>query len=158
MLLYIQQLEEHVRQLTGDNERLAYEVNKLRAQLGLPPLAVEPGADGRVDPGPAPAGDAAAADGRIFRRSRAAGADAASRCCECGLTALAPTHNAPVDLSTLAGGTRAPLPAPGAEAAAPAAPAEPPTDTAWSPRRRLRRQPRSPARRATNTISPTATS
>jgi tol-pal system protein YbgF len=35
--LYIQQLEEQVRQLTGDNERLAYEVNQLRAQLGLAP-------------------------------------------------------------------------------------------------------------------------
>jgi len=39
MRLYIQQLEERVRQLTGDNERLVYEVNQLRGQLGMPPLA-----------------------------------------------------------------------------------------------------------------------
>jgi tol-pal system protein YbgF len=39
MRLYIQQLEERVRQLTGENERLGYEVNQLRAQLGLPAAA-----------------------------------------------------------------------------------------------------------------------
>ena len=37
MRLYIQQLEERVRQLTGENERLLYEVNQLRASLGQPP-------------------------------------------------------------------------------------------------------------------------
>lgn len=41
MRLYILQLEERVRQLTGQNERLAYEVNQLRTQLGMPPLELE---------------------------------------------------------------------------------------------------------------------
>jgi tol-pal system protein YbgF len=34
--LHIQQLEEQIRQLTGENERLAHELNELRAGLGLP--------------------------------------------------------------------------------------------------------------------------
>ena len=38
MRLYIQDLEERVRQLTGENERLTFEVNQLRAELGMPPL------------------------------------------------------------------------------------------------------------------------
>jgi tol-pal system protein YbgF len=48
MRLYILQLEEHVRQLTGRNERLAYEVSQLRNQLGLPPLQEEPVETGAV--------------------------------------------------------------------------------------------------------------
>lgn len=43
MRLYIQELEARVRQLTGENERLAHEVNQLRSQLGMPPKAEEPG-------------------------------------------------------------------------------------------------------------------
>jgi len=34
MRLYIQQLEERVRQLTGQNEQLSYHLNQLRTQLG----------------------------------------------------------------------------------------------------------------------------
>jgi tol-pal system protein YbgF len=48
MRLYILDLEERVRQLTGTNERLTYEVNQLRTQLGLPPLQDEPAATGAV--------------------------------------------------------------------------------------------------------------
>jgi tol-pal system protein YbgF len=36
MRLYIQQLEERVRQLTGENERLSHELAQLRGQLGQP--------------------------------------------------------------------------------------------------------------------------
>jgi tol-pal system protein YbgF len=43
MRLYIQELEARVRQLTGENERLVYEVNQLRSQLGMPPAAEGPG-------------------------------------------------------------------------------------------------------------------
>ena len=48
MRLYIQQLEERIRQLTGENERLLYEVNQLRASLGQPPLAAGPVQTGAV--------------------------------------------------------------------------------------------------------------
>ena len=128
MLLYIQQLEERVRQLTGDNERLAYEVNQLRAQLGLPPLASSPEQTGALTPGPAPAGDAAAADPNLppVAQQELTPPPVAANAAD----GTGASTGAPVDLSTLAGGTGAPLPAPGAEAAAPAAPAEPPTDTA----------------------------
>src|SRR5688500_14601405 len=53
MRLYIQQLEERVRQLTGENERLGYELNQLRAQLGFPAAA---GLDqtGAIAPQPLP--------------------------------------------------------------------------------------------------------
>src|SRR3712207_6174989 len=34
MRLYIQQLEERVRQLTGENEQLTYQLNQLRGQAG----------------------------------------------------------------------------------------------------------------------------
>jgi tol-pal system protein YbgF len=43
MRLYIQRLEERVRQLTGENEMLTYQLNQLRAQAGLGP-ATAPGA------------------------------------------------------------------------------------------------------------------
>jgi len=59
MRLYIQQLEEQIRQLTGENERLAYEVNQLRSQLGMAPLQGEPTQTGAVtgqDAGAPPAG------------------------------------------------------------------------------------------------------
>jgi tol-pal system protein YbgF len=36
MRVYIQQLEERVRQLTGENERLGHELSQLRAQFGQP--------------------------------------------------------------------------------------------------------------------------
>ncbi len=126
MLLYIQQLEERVRQLTGDNERLGYEVNQLRAQLGLPPLATSPEQTGALTPEPAQAGDAAAADANLQPGTQQeltpppAAANAAD--------SAGASTGAPVDLSTLAGGAGAQLMAPGA--AEPAAPTEPSTDTA----------------------------
>jgi tol-pal system protein YbgF len=48
MRLYILDLEERVRQLTGENERLTHEVNQLRAQLGMPSLAEAPAETGAV--------------------------------------------------------------------------------------------------------------
>src|SRR6185503_9272166 len=51
MRLYIQQLEEHIRQLTGENERLLYELNQLRTSLGQPPLAAGPNQTGAVTAG-----------------------------------------------------------------------------------------------------------
>ena len=65
MRLYIQQLEERLRQLTGQNEQLMYELNQLRAQTGQVGQAA-PGQSGAVtlQPStgtgpatPAPAGD-----------------------------------------------------------------------------------------------------
>jgi tol-pal system protein YbgF len=53
MRLYIQQLEERVRQLTGENERLMYELNKLRVSLGQPPLLADPLQTGAVPTDPA---------------------------------------------------------------------------------------------------------
>jgi tol-pal system protein YbgF len=44
MRLYIQQLEERVRQLTGQNEQLAHELNQLRAQVPATPAPVQTGA------------------------------------------------------------------------------------------------------------------
>src|SRR4051812_9079463 len=38
MRLYVQQLEDQVRHLTGENERLTHELNQLRAGLGQPPI------------------------------------------------------------------------------------------------------------------------
>jgi tol-pal system protein YbgF len=51
MRLYIQQLEERVRLLTGENERLRHEVNQLRVSLGQPPLSADPQQTGAVSPG-----------------------------------------------------------------------------------------------------------
>jgi tol-pal system protein YbgF len=48
MRLYILDLEERVRRLTGENERLVYEVNQLRSQLDMPPLQAEPAETGAV--------------------------------------------------------------------------------------------------------------
>src|SRR3712207_1846016 len=52
MRLYIQQLEEQVRQLTGENERLGYELQQLRAQIAqtgaAPGQAAEPAQTGAV--------------------------------------------------------------------------------------------------------------
>jgi tol-pal system protein YbgF len=42
MRLYIQQLEERVRMLTGENERLRHDLNQLRVSMGQPPLQADP--------------------------------------------------------------------------------------------------------------------
>ena len=49
--LYVQQLEEKVRQLTGQNEQLLYELNRLQGQS---PVASAPTPDGAVAPQPFP--------------------------------------------------------------------------------------------------------
>jgi tol-pal system protein YbgF len=127
MRLYIQQLEESIRQLTGENERLAYEVNQLRAQLGLPPLAqqqpatVAPGPD-VVTAGPDPL---PGADPQTLGSVSVAADDPLNAPDGAGLEA-----GAPVDLSTLAGGVGAQMLAPGAMAPAAQPPAAPGTDTA----------------------------
>lgn len=61
--LRILELEEQIRRLTGQNERLTYEVNQLRTQLGLPLYQEEPVQTGAVTGetlGAPPAGEAAA--------------------------------------------------------------------------------------------------
>ena len=54
MRLYIQQLEEQIRHLTGENERLRFEMRKLQAQSGAPAPVAQ---------GQATQGQAAQADG-----------------------------------------------------------------------------------------------
>lgn len=91
MRLYITELEERIRQLTGENERLAYEVGQLRAQLGLPPLPARQAAAGAALPADA---FPVASDDPLVRPDGATG-------------------SAPVDLSTLAGGMGGGLADPG---------------------------------------------
>ena len=102
MRLYIQQLEERLRQLTGENERLAYELNQLRAALGQPAAPEQTGAV----PQPLPQGQTATmADPNL-----APGAppqDLGSLSVAPGDPLIAPdgaVPEAPVDLSTLAAG------------------------------------------------------
>jgi len=98
MRLYIQQLEERVRQLTGENERLTYELNQIRAQVGLPPLAqeqpgaVQPGQDLAAAPSTQPGPNAV---GSVAVNDPLNAPDGAG---------VQPGGGAPVDLSTLAGG------------------------------------------------------
>jgi tol-pal system protein YbgF len=126
MRLYIQQLEEQVRQLTGQNERLFYELNKMRAAAGQPPLQAAdlggPAQTGAVAANPAPM-----ADTQLGSNLPPPGPGEAPQ--DLGGISVAPNDpliapdgaddSAPVDLSTLAGG------APGGPApAGPAAPAD----------------------------------
>ncbi len=123
MLLYIQQLEQRVRELTGQNEQLSYQVNQLRGQVGLPPLPAGPEQTGALNPAP---GGAAPADANLPPM-------APQDYGQPPVAANAPNNagaGAPVDLSTLAGGTGAQLLAPPGMEPAPVAPAEPTTDTA----------------------------
>ena len=102
MRLYIQQLEERVRQLTGQNEQLAYELNQLRAQLsqgGVAPIPDQTGAlAGQALPGALPA------EGQVLaRRPRISGATRLRPT----IRSLRPTGalpGGPIDLSVLAGG------------------------------------------------------
>lgn len=104
MRLYIQQLEERIRQLTGENERLLYEVNQLRASLGQPPLAA----------GPAQTGTVTAADPNQLAGVEA-GATLPATPQDPGLLSVSPDdpliapdgavdQGAPVDLTSLAAG------------------------------------------------------
>ncbi len=131
MRLYIQQLEERVRQLTGENERLVYQLNQVRASLGQPPL--QPGAPG--DPGQTGAVAAGAPQfgapdvqmpGVETGANLPPGPGAPPQ--DLGQVSVAPNDplispdgadtSAPVDLSTLAGGVAGEIvgqtPAPGA--------------------------------------------
>jgi len=138
MRLYVQQLEERVRQLTGDNERLLYQLNQMRASLGQPPLMAggvpAPEAVGTFPQTGEQPSMATVQQGQVP-------APAASPQ-ELGAMSTSPSDQlvqpggseagAPVDLSTLAGGVAGELvgPTPGAEtvpgqqlAGMPAAPA-----------------------------------
>ena len=162
MRLYIQQLEERVRQLTGENERLAYELNQLRARSARPPRRPAPEQTGAVAQ-PLPQGRRRPGGARPARpraRRPAAGSRHAFR--RAGRSADRAGRRRPIRAGRPfdACGRRAPElvdpTRPGAPAPAPGS------------RRRTRRWPRlpgrrrrprrSPARRATNTTSPTATS
>jgi len=105
MRLYIQQLEERIRQLTGENERLLYQVNQLRASLGQPPLSAGPVQTGTV----APAGTSEAAEVQV-----GPGLSADPQPQELGTLSVSPNdpliapdgvdQGAPVDLTSLAAG------------------------------------------------------
>jgi tol-pal system protein YbgF len=124
MRLYIQQLEERVRQLTGENERLGHELAQLRAQLGQPAGGdqtgalgpqVYPGAEAMADPGvhstvsgepgvvaqPLPSADQA-----LGAPPQDLGSISVSR--DDPLIAPDGVPAGPIDLSVLAGGTANP--------------------------------------------------
>ncbi len=121
MRLYIQQLEDRVRQLTGENERLSHEVVELRTQLGLPmAAAAEPEQTGAVtsaaEPDPLAGGQPGAAPPQDIGTLSVAPDDPLIAPDGAGST------GAPIDLSTLAGGQ---MLTPGAGEA----PADPSTQT-----------------------------
>lgn len=128
MRLYIQQLEERVRQLTGENERLVYELNKMRASLGQPPIQVgqaDPAQTGAVAAGAPQAGPADVQVGT----SLAPGApqDLGSISVDPNDPLIAPDgfdDSAPIDLSTLAGGMAGELVGPTPLPGGPPQPAE----------------------------------
>lgn len=129
MSLYIQQLEAQVRQLTGQNERLLYELNKMRAASGQPPLlasalagpsTADPAQTGTVATGLAP--------GVEMGANLPAGAGAPPQ--DLGTMSIDPNNpliapdgatdnTAPVDLSALANGTQGQLVPPPANGVAP---------------------------------------
>jgi tol-pal system protein YbgF len=125
MRLYIQQLEERVRQLTGQNQDLAHQVNELRAQLGMAALPEGPEQTGAVTP--APGGDATgatvgSADSQLGAPPRDLGTLTVAPNGEAAPAAESSANNsgAPIDLSTLAGGSPSPLAVPGVSESAPA--------------------------------------
>jgi tol-pal system protein YbgF len=119
MRLYVQQLEEQVRRLTGENERLTHEVNQMRAQLGLPALGALPSQTGAVSAAPsaapiagrqgAPAtGGQAALDPGSNYPAGAPPQDLGSASISPNDPLIAPDGampGGPIDLSVLAGGT-----------------------------------------------------
>jgi tol-pal system protein YbgF len=126
MRLYAQQLEERVRLLTGQNDQLLYELNRLRATVGQPQVqsAEQLGATASVEQPPS----ASTAPGAPAALPGAPGApqDIGSLSVAAGDPLIAPDGagdlGQPIDLSTLAGG-------------APALPAEPglPVDPTLDP-------------------------
>ncbi len=106
MRLYVHQLEERVRQLTGENERLGHELSQLRAQLGQPTAAGGLDQTGAIAPQPLPgalAGPLPSADQALAPPPRNLGSVSVSP----DDPLIAPDGvalNAPIDLSVLAGG------------------------------------------------------
>ena len=146
MRLYIQQLEERIRALTGQNERLMYEVNQLRTSLGQPPLQTDPLQTGAVPTDPSLGGVQVGANLPAGTPPQDLGTMSVSPndplIAPDG--ALPADPNAPVDLSSLATGMTPELvtPAPGTAPATdpsqqtaglPVAPS-PPTALSGSPR------------------------
>lgn len=137
MLLYIQQLEDRIRQLTGQNEQLTHEVNQLRNQLGMAPLEASPMQTGAVTPGALP-DDAVTPGADLPPGTLPQSADAGSVAVDDPLNApdgagldQAPPDQAPIDLSTLAGGAGQFLtPGVTGEETVPAAPTDQQTETA----------------------------
>lgn len=101
MRVYIQQLEERLRQLTGQNEQLMFELNQLRAQSGQTGTITAPGQSGAIAPGAQGSG-------------QASGSAAAAPAQDPGTLSVARDDpliapdgfgfDTPVDLSELAGG------------------------------------------------------
>lgn len=146
MRLYVQQLEERVRQLTGENERLLYELNQLRASTGQPPVTTGglPPADAlnALPPAEGQPNNAGLQQGQEPAPG-AAPQDLGSIAAAPNDQLLAPPGSqagAPVDLSTLAGGLAGELVGPAAGTPTDAAPgqqlagmpAAPPATTALS--------------------------
>jgi tol-pal system protein YbgF len=128
MRLYIQQLEERVRQLTGQNEQLMHELNQARTALGQPPLqATPPVQTGALTPQPLP-GAAIVPPGQAPAGPGAPPADLGTLSVSPGDPLVAPDgalDGAPVDLSALAGGAAPELVDPNLQPGAPApAPAD----------------------------------
>ena len=133
MRLYVQQLEERIRVLTGQNERLMHEVNQLRASLGQPPLQPDPVQTGAVSPD-------AVQTATLPSNQGAPPQDLGTMSVSPDDPLIAPDGalpadpNAPVDLSTLASGVAGelvgPAPAPGNE---PAPATDPSLQTAGLP-------------------------
>jgi tol-pal system protein YbgF len=101
--IYIQQLEERVRQLTGENERLMHQVQQLsppasspQGQAGTAQIGPEPGVQPTLQP--ALPGTAAAAPQRLPADAAPANADPLD------VPEATPVQPGPVDLSTLAAG------------------------------------------------------
>jgi tol-pal system protein YbgF len=97
MRLYIQQLEERVRQLTGENERLRHEVNQLRAVTGQTSAAA-PQQTGAVSAPPVQT--AAGAQSGLGTPPQNLGALTVPP----GDPLAQPEVGGPIDLSALAGG------------------------------------------------------
>jgi len=119
MRLYVQQLEERIRQLTGQNEQLVYELNRVRTESGQPPVAS--------------AGQLGAAVTAQELPGLPAPQDLGSMSIAADDPLIAPDGGdhagEPIDLSTLAGGTgEAPVGSfedPNGALSAPASPASP---------------------------------
>jgi tol-pal system protein YbgF len=154
MSLYIQQLEAQVRQLTGQNERLLYELNKMRVAAGQPPLQASALADpSQADP--TQTGAVVPEAPQLGTPGVEMGANVPGAPQDLGTLSVAPNdplispdgatdNTAPVDLSTLAGGVAgelvapapvtgiAPAPAPGDDQQMAGLPQAPPPTTALS--------------------------